>query len=78
MITSGPYPKENESLDMHVNICAERYKQLDSRLGIVEQEIKEISTTIKTSNTSLRNTVITTAGTIMASIIALVSIILNT
>lgn len=72
-MTSRPYPNESEDLEMHVNLCAERYHQLDSRLLNLENEISTIKTEIKSSNDSIKTTVITTAGAIIVAILGAVS-----
>ena len=34
---------ERTNLEAHVDLCSERYKQLDQRMTAVEQQIKEIN-----------------------------------
>jgi hypothetical protein len=77
MTTSRPYPNESEDLEMHVNICAERYQQLDNRLVSLENDMTDIKQVIKDSNDSIRNTVITTAGAILVAIIAVLGTVLT-
>jgi len=70
------YQNESDDLELHVSICHERYKQLDLRMARVEQEALEIKQQVKESNASIRTTIITTTGTILVAIIAVIGTIL--
>ena len=71
------YKNESEDLELHVSICQERYKQLDDRMARVEQDLTEVKQEVKDSNSSLRSTIITTTGTILVAIIAVIGTILS-
>ena len=70
------YKNEADDLELHVSICHERYKQLDTRMAKLEQDFEEMRVEAKRSNVSLRNTIITTTGTILVAIIAVLGTIL--
>jgi energy-converting hydrogenase Eha subunit F len=70
------YKNESEDLELHVSICQERYKQLDDRMARVEQDLTEVKQQVKDSNASIRTTIITTTGTILVAIIAVIGTIL--
>lgn len=70
------YNNESSDLELHVSICHERYKQLDNRMERLEKEVIDIKNDIKSSNTSLRSTIITSSGTIIVAILGLITTIL--
>ena len=67
---------ERTNLEAHVDLCAIRYAALDARLDTVEQKVNEIHTDIKTSHHSLIKVLIGTGGTIIASILSVVVVLL--
>lgn len=69
------YSKETEDLETHVSICHERYLQLDARLVKLEADVSEIKRDIMESHKSLKNTVITTSGTIVVALIGVLTAI---
>lgn len=68
---------EKENLEAHVELCAERYKQLESRLVKIESKVNELSGTIKESHLSTIKVLIGTAGTVIASVLGLVVVLLQ-
>lgn len=70
------YHNENNDLELHVNLCHERYLQLDARMVKIEAEVSEIKADIQEGNKSLKTTVITTSGTIIVALIGLIAAIL--
>lgn len=69
------YKKETEDLETHVSICHERYLQLDARLVKLEADVSEIKADIVEGNKSLKNTIITTSGTIVVTLIGVLTAI---
>lgn len=69
------YKRETEDLETHVSICHERYLQLDARLVKLEEDVSEIKADIVTGNKSLKNTIITTSGTIVVALIGVLTAI---
>lgn len=67
---------EKESLEAHVDLCALRYGQLDSRLTALENKVDEVHTDIVEGQKSLTKVIIGTAGTVVAGILSLVVTIL--
>jgi hypothetical protein len=67
---------ENESLPAHTAICAQRYKQVDLRLVALEIKMNDIQKDILEGQKSLKTTIITSAGTIVASLLGVVATIL--
>lgn len=67
---------ERTSLEAHVDLCAMRYNQLDTRLTVLETKVDALSKTISASSNSMRTVMITSAGTIISAVIGLIITIL--
>jgi hypothetical protein len=67
---------EKENLEAHVDLCAERYKQLEMRLGSIETKVENLAEKIQQSQTSITKVMIGTAGTIVAGVISTIVVIL--
>lgn len=67
---------ERESLEAHVDLCAMRYKQLESRLTTLEVKVDSIGNTIQQSNNSMKSVIITSAATIVTALLGLITTIL--
>lgn len=67
---------ERTSLEAHVDLCAMRYGQLDTRLDSVEKKVDELAEEINRSKNSLATTIIAAAGTMVTGIIGLIVTIL--
>jgi tetrahydromethanopterin S-methyltransferase subunit G len=67
---------ERENLEAHVDLCAERYKQLEMRLGSIETKVENLAEKIQQSQTSITKVMIGTAGTIVAGVISTIVVIL--
>lgn len=72
----SPTDLEKESLTVHVDLCSLRYQQMDSRLTKLEGKVEDIHQDIINGQKSLTKVIITTAGTIVASMLAVVLTIL--
>jgi len=73
---SGPSAIEKESLEAHVDMCALRYEQLDSRLTKVEEKIDVIHNDIKAGNQSLVKVLIGATATIIAGLLSTIVVLL--
>lgn len=67
---------ERENLEAHVDLCAQRYQTLEYRLGIIETKVQSIHEDMQKSNSSLSKVIITSAGTVVAGLIGLITTIL--
>lgn len=67
---------EKESLEAHVDLCALRYGQLDSRLTALETKVDEVHSDIVEGQKSLTKVIIGTAGTVIAGMLSIVVTIL--
>ena len=63
---------EKESLEAHVDLCAMRYLQLDTRLTNLEQKVDGIHTDIVEGQKSMTKVIIGTAGTVIAGVISII------
>ena len=73
---SEPSDIEKKSLEAHVDLCALRYGQLDSRLTALEQKVDGIHSDILEGQKSMTKVIIGTAGTIIAGVLGIVVTIL--
>ena len=76
---SSIYPTDLEktSLEAHVDLCAIRYGQLESRLTGIEQKVSTLQETIESNSLNTTKVLIGTAGTIIVAILSLVGVIIT-
>jgi hypothetical protein len=67
---------EKENLEAHVELCAIRYQQLETRLTSIEEKVNKLATAIQDSQSSMTKVLIGTAGTVVAGIISVIVVIL--
>ena len=67
---------EKRSLKAHVEMCAERYKQLDERLETIELKVSNIQEALNESKNGLAKVIIGAAGTILAGLVSVIATIL--
>ena len=60
---------EKEDLETHVDLCAQRYKELDTRLGNVEQKLDAITERVDTIKVEFKKSLI---GAVVAIVVALI------
>ena len=63
---------ERTSLEAHVDLCAMRYAQLDSRLTNIEAKVSTLAESIEESKNSMAKVIIGSTATIVASILGLI------
>lgn len=63
------FEAESTDLELHVDLCAQRYKELDSRLTKLDQKVDDLYIKVDAMGGDIRKTLITTAGTIICTII---------
>ena len=59
---------ERQNLEAHVELCAERYEQLNSRLEIIEDKVEDLSKKIVESQNSMSKVIIGATATIVAGL----------
>lgn len=67
---------EKENLEAHVELCAERYKQLETRLGNIEVKVSALQETIEKSHLNTIKVLIGTAGTVIVGVLSLLGVML--
>jgi septal ring factor EnvC (AmiA/AmiB activator) len=76
MVSIASTQLEKESLEAHVDLCALRYEQLDSRLSAVESKIDHLHKDITEGQKSLTKVLIGTAGTVIAGLLSTLIVII--
>lgn len=74
---SEPTDIEKENLEAHVELCAQRYKQLETRLTSIEVKVASLQETIERSHLSTIKVLIGTAGTVIVGILSTMAVILT-
>lgn len=68
---------EKENLEAHVELCAVRYKQLESRLTAIEEKVCSLQEVVEKSHLSTIKVLIATAGTVVAGVLSTLVVILT-
>ena len=75
-MANGTTEIEKQNHEAHVDLCAIRYEQLEGRLGKVETKIDNIHNDMINGQKSITKVLIGTAGTVVASLLSIVIVIL--
>jgi hypothetical protein len=67
---------ERTNLDLHVDLCAQRYLLLEKRLATVEVKVDNVSQAITKGQSSLSTVIISSAGTVVAGLLGLIATLL--
>jgi tetrahydromethanopterin S-methyltransferase subunit G len=67
---------EKENLAAHVDLCEQRYQQLEGRLSKIEEKVEHIHRDITEGQASMTKVLIGTAGTVVAGLLSTVVVIL--
>jgi hypothetical protein len=68
---------EKQNLEAHVELCAQRYQNLDDRLTSIEGKVSDLRKLIEEGQNSMTKVIIGTAGTVIASVLGLIVVLLN-
>ena len=69
---------ERENLEAHVDLCEQRYNNLELRLSKIETKVEHIHADITNGNKSMVKVIVGATGTIVAGLLStIVVIILN-
>jgi hypothetical protein len=71
-----PTELERTSLEAHVDLCALRYAQLDTRLTSLETKVDSMHKDIVEGQKSLTKVIVGTAGTVIAGVLSVVVTVL--
>ena len=67
---------EKENLEAHVDLCQQRYEQLEGRLTKIEEKVEHIHADIQSGNKSMIKVMIGSAGTVVAGLLSTIVIVL--
>ncbi len=67
---------ERESLEAHVDLCEQRYNNLEARLKTIETKVEHIHSDIQSGNKSMMRVVIGATGTIVAGLLSTIVVLL--
>tara|TARA_B100000941_G_C28304946_1_gene448450 strand:+ start:336 stop:572 length:237 start_codon:yes stop_codon:yes gene_type:complete len=73
---AGATDLEKENLEAHVDLCQQRYENLNSRLTKIEEKVEHIHTDIVHGNKSMIKVMIGTAGTVVAGLLSTIIVII--
>jgi hypothetical protein len=74
---SKPTEIEKENLEAHVELCAQRYDALETRLESVEKKISILQETIEKGQLNTIKVLIGTAGTVIVGILSCLAVIIT-
>ena len=67
---------ERENLEAHVDMCEQRYINLEARLDKIESKVEHIHLDITNGNKSMIKVMIGAAGTVVAGLLSTIVVIL--
>ena len=67
---------EKNNLEAHVELCAERYKQLELRLYTIESKVGVLVDKIENSQSSIHKVIIGSTATVVAGLLSTIVTIL--
>jgi tetrahydromethanopterin S-methyltransferase subunit G len=74
---TSPTDIEKENLEAHVELCAERYNQLETRLSSIEKKVANLQDTIEKSSLNTIKVLIGTAGTVIVGMLSMLAVIIT-
>lgn len=67
---------EKENLEAHVDLCEQRYKNLETRMQNIESKVEHIHRDITSGQKSMTKVIIGAAGTIVAGLLSTIVVLL--
>ena len=67
---------ERENLEAHVDLCEQRYNNLELRLSKIETKVEHIHADITNGNKSMVKVIVSATGTIVAGLLSTIVVIL--
>jgi hypothetical protein len=68
---------EKTNLEAHVELCAERYNRIETRLDNIEDKVGKLQSTIEKSHNNMVKVMIGTAGTVIAGVSSVIITVLS-
>jgi hypothetical protein len=75
-MSRAPLNIEKESLEAHVELCQQRYENLDKRLLNIEHKVDIIGKDIASGNQTMIKVLVGSAGTIVAGLLSTIVVLL--
>ena len=72
----GTTDLEKQNLEAHVDLCEQRYKNLETRLSKIEEKVESIHEDIHSGNKSMVKVIIGATGTIVAGLLSTIVVLL--
>jgi hypothetical protein len=76
-MSTGPIEIEKTNLEAHVDLCAQRYANLDDRLTTIEGKFGDLKQLIEDGHTSMTKVIIGTAGTVVTGVLSVLFVLLS-
>lgn len=76
-MSTGPIEIEKTNLEAHVDLCAQRYENLDNRLTKIESKFGDLQKLIETGNSSMIKVIVGTAGTVVTGVLSVLFLLLT-
>jgi SMC interacting uncharacterized protein involved in chromosome segregation len=76
-MSAGPIDIEKTNLEAHVDLCAQRYDNLDKRLTSIELKFDKLQELIEKSHNSMAKVIIGTAGTVVTGVLGVLVVMLQ-
>ena len=67
---------ERENLEAHVDLCEQRYNNLEARLAKIETKVEHIHSDITNGNKAMMKVVLGATGTIVAGLLSTIVVLL--
>ena len=67
---------EKENLEAHVDLCEQRYKNLETRMQNIESKVEHIHRDITSGQKSMTKVIIGAAGAIVAGLLSTIVVLL--
>ena len=72
---AGATELERENLEAHVDLCQQRYENLESRLTKIEEKVDSIHKDVVEGQKSMTKVLICAAGTIVAGLLSTIIVL---
>ena len=76
-MSAGLIDIEKTNLEAHVDLCAQRYDNLDKRLTSIESKFDKLQELIEKSHNSMAKVIIGTAGTVVTGVLGVLVVMLQ-
>lgn len=72
----GTTDLEKQNLEAHVDLCEQRYNNLEARLAKIETKVEHIHSDITNGNKAMMKVVLGATGTIVAGLLSTIVVLL--